>query len=105
MEGFCVFSVCFNLVYFEFLLHASVLPICTYMYHVHACGGQKRVLDPLVLELLQIVVSYHAVLGIEPGPFGLAVSALNCWATSQDSICIFYFFELSLKIFIKLEPR
>jgi hypothetical protein len=70
-----------------------------------ACGGQNRVSDALELELLWTAVSYHAVLGIEPGSSGIAVGALNCWATSRASFSIFYFFEISFAIFIKLDPR
>ena len=36
LEGFCIFSVCFNLVYFEFLLHAYERFACMYIYVPHA---------------------------------------------------------------------
>ena len=38
----------------------SVPPVCVHVYYIHAGarGGQKRVLDPLEVEL-QMFVSYH----------------------------------------------
>jgi hypothetical protein len=47
------------------------------VHHVPgANGGQKKILGPLELEL-QMIISYHEVLGIEPGSSGRASSALN----------------------------
>lgn len=31
---------------FIYVMYMSVLSVCTCVYHVHACGDQKRVLDP-----------------------------------------------------------
>ena len=44
-------------------------------------GGQKRTLDPLEVELKQIV-SYSVVLGIKPGSLGRVISAFNHGAIS-----------------------
>lgn len=41
----------------------GVVFACMSVYHVCACGGQKRVLDALELEI-QIVVSHEWELGI-----------------------------------------
>lgn len=60
-----------------------------YVFGAH--GGQKRVLDPLKLEL-QMILSHLWVLGIEPGSCGRAasdlhVSSLNIIASSG---CTFF---------------
>jgi hypothetical protein len=56
--------------------------MCRSVYlHVHLvsvwCLQQPEGVDPLQLEL-QMVVRHHDVLGIEPGSFVRAASALNC---------------------------
>lgn len=43
--------------------------------------GQKRASDLLKLQL-EMVVTYHVVLGIEPRDSGKAASALSCQAIS-----------------------
>jgi hypothetical protein len=40
----------------------SVLPACMYVHCIRDLGGQKRVLDPLELEL-QTAVSHHVGAG------------------------------------------
>lgn len=51
------------------------------VYHLLTgdCGGQKRTLDSLELEL-QVAMSYHVVLATEPWSSARTVSSLNCWA-------------------------
>lgn len=50
--------------------------------------GQKRWLDPLNLEL-QIVVSYHVVLGIKPGPLEEPKVPLTTEPSLQLLLCYF----------------
>lgn len=55
----------------------AVLPTCSPTHHVcSAHDGQKRVSDPLRLEL-QKVVSHPVRLGIEPRSTGREASALK----------------------------
>jgi hypothetical protein len=52
------------------------------MPHVCACRIQKRMLDPLELELLVVVDHQIWVLGTEHRSSGRAVCAFNCRANS-----------------------
>jgi hypothetical protein len=53
-------------------------------WHSSTPGGQKRVSDPLELEL-EMAVSCHVGLRIAHGSSGNSVSAPNYWATSPTS--------------------
>lgn len=57
-------------------MYMSVLPACASYVH-GACGGQKRVSNPLELEL-QMVRSYHVDAGIQTWFPAGATNALNC---------------------------
>jgi hypothetical protein len=52
----------------------------TVYVHMHsdACRSQKKVLDPLELELQTVVNSWKWVLGTELKSSGRTASALNC---------------------------
>jgi hypothetical protein len=56
-----------------------LVPACLSAHHKHAWShrGQKRAPDPLKLKL-QMVVSGHVILGIEPGSSERAANALRC---------------------------
>jgi hypothetical protein len=56
-----------------FCLHICLCTVCVPGAH----GSQRRVSDPLELEL-QFVVSCHVVLGIKPRSSEKVVSSLNC---------------------------
>lgn len=58
----------------------SVLPTYLTAYYLSVFRGQKKAMDPLELE--GQFVSFHVVLGIEPGSFGRAASVLNIGPSS-----------------------
>lgn len=60
-----------------FNIYMGVLPV--YVFESHVCDTlkvQKRLLDPLELEL-KAVVNHHMGAGTEPGTSAKVVSALN----------------------------
>lgn len=60
----------------------GVLPVYVCIaYECNTCGGQKRVLDALELEL-QTTVGYHVDTGNRLGSYGRTASAFNCRASS-----------------------
>lgn len=78
----------FNL-YFCFIC-MCVLPVYVCIaYACSTCGGQKRVLDALKLEL-QTTVGYHVDTGNRLGSDGKTARAFNCWASSPVLAWISY---------------
>ena len=74
--------------------------MCVYFCYVHmyvgACGGQKRVPDPLELELQRVVTCLVGVPILNSGPLK-GKQSFNCRAISPASLL----FSLSLcKVFI-----
>lgn len=65
-----------------------MLPMCLCPTWVSAGRGQKRVLDPLELDL-EIVGSCLWVLGIELGFSGRTASVLDPSHLSSPQICVF----------------
>lgn len=73
----CLFSFC---VYESFVcIYVKVPHVCS------ACGGQKRALHPLHLELRWLWAT-RWVLGTELWLSGRAASSLNCWASTPASL-------------------
>lgn len=54
-------------------MHSCLCTICIPGAH----RNQKKKLDPLELELQEIVLSHHVALRIEPGTSGRVAGALN----------------------------
>lgn len=71
----------------------GVLPVCMYVYHLHAwCyRGQKMALDRLRLEL-QTVVSCHMDVENESASSRSAASALKCCAVSPAPVLVRLYF-------------
>lgn len=57
-------------------MHSCLCTIC--IPYVCAHRNQKKKLDPLELELQEIVLSHHVALRIEPGTSGRVASVLYC---------------------------
>lgn len=64
--------------------------------HAGACGGQKRSLDPLELELQMVVSHLMWVLQTEPRSSAEAASAMNNWAISPAPIIFNVFASIPL---------
>lgn len=80
--------------FFNFLFYMYAYSICMYAYTLHACiahEGQKRVLDPLGLEL-QMAVS-HVGTGNWIWYFGRVASALNHRAIFPTPGFFFFSYE------------
>lgn len=84
-------------------MHLFLLYVCeclpTFMYvhpgHFCVCGGQKRKLSPLELEL-QMVLSHQVGARYQTGIFNGPSSTFNCRTISS---ALFLFYDLVLKSF------
>lgn len=74
------------------MLHRFILfmYMSVYMYthmYVHACRGQKGILDPLELELLRLVNFPTWVPDTKLESYVRAIKAFNCWSISLYISC------------------